>query len=676
MFRSIRLKIADRLADGPLLAIALIVLTALLTHGWMIPRLGYYYDDWYMLWSGASRGAGSLIPLFSLDRPFMGVLYSLMYRVIGDSIWGWHLSALFFRIAGGVAFYWILLLAWPKLKNLATLTAMIFVVFPGFLAEPNAATKINHLIGYSAALFSIALTLVSLQTSHPKWKAASLGLALFLMAIYVWLYEYMIGLEVMRVTLVFLALPRATGERPAASLRKTLHVYLPFLGVIGLFLIWRVFLFDSSRSATDMRGLAVIYYADFLGMTLRLVFQVVKDFLSAALFAWFAQPHRLLAAAEYGAILTALLVALLAAALSVVYVFAARKDTDASPSAPSPSVLILSGSLIVLGAVFPVVLSNRSLDLMDAYKSYALHPSAGALILLLGVLHLVKEHFRKMILVVLLALSAATQSLNSQVWANFWEIQRGFWWQLTWRAPDIRDNALVIGVLPDGYPFREDYEIWGPLNLIYRPGPAPYPAVQAQILTSETMADLLARSFLEPHVRDIYVPRYYSNPLIISQPATGSCIHVIDGKLPVYSPDERAVIEKIGGFSDLDFIDPTASPAVPPPAIFGREPEHGWCFYYQRASLARQTGDWQRIGDLFDAAASAGLKAADSSEYFVFIEGLTNLGRVEDASELAEEAILPDFTLKYSLCQSLANAPDYPPAFGYRKQQIRELVCQ
>ncbi|RPJ40398.1 MAG: hypothetical protein EHM21_14745, partial [Chloroflexi bacterium] len=55
-------------ADTPLLAIAMISLTAIITHGLMIPRLGYYYDDWYMLWSGASRAAESLIPLFSMDR--------------------------------------------------------------------------------------------------------------------------------------------------------------------------------------------------------------------------------------------------------------------------------------------------------------------------------------------------------------------------------------------------------------------------------------------------------------------------------------------------------------------------------------------------------------------------------------------------------------------------------
>lgn len=117
------------------LSILVISLTALLTYGLSIPKLGFYYDDWFMLWSGATRGADSLIPLFSLDRPFMGMIYSVFFRMFGDTIAGWHWLALLFRVMGAMAFYWILNLAWPRRnKSLYVPAAMLFVVFPGFLA--------------------------------------------------------------------------------------------------------------------------------------------------------------------------------------------------------------------------------------------------------------------------------------------------------------------------------------------------------------------------------------------------------------------------------------------------------------------------------------------------------------------------------------------------------------
>ena len=50
-------------------------------------------------------------------------------------------------------------------------------------------------------------------------------------------------------------------------------------------MFWRVFIFDSTRSATSMGGLARTYLAQPVDMLLRLVFQVIKDFLSVTLFA-------------------------------------------------------------------------------------------------------------------------------------------------------------------------------------------------------------------------------------------------------------------------------------------------------------------------------------------------------------------------------------------------------
>jgi hypothetical protein len=72
-------------------AILLILLTTGITYGVSIPGLGYYHDDWFVLWSGQARGAQSLIQLFSTDRPFMGVVYSFLYRFLGDTIINWHL---------------------------------------------------------------------------------------------------------------------------------------------------------------------------------------------------------------------------------------------------------------------------------------------------------------------------------------------------------------------------------------------------------------------------------------------------------------------------------------------------------------------------------------------------------------------------------------------------------
>jgi hypothetical protein len=281
-----------------------------------------------------------------------------------------------------------------------------------------------------------------------------------------------------------------------------------------------------------------------------------------------------------------------------------------------------------------------------------------------------------LVLIALLGFSVATQSLNIQKWADYWDVQREFWWQLTWRAPEIRDNTLVMAYLPEGYVFQQDYEIWGPVNLIYRPFPLSVPRIQSEVLNQGTVLDILEGRYTDPYVRDIFLPRDFQKLLLISQPTTSSCIHVIDGAMPAYSANERLIVEKVGGFSKVDFIDTAGAAPAPPTAIFGREPEHGWCYYYQQASLARQSGDWVRIGELYEAAVSSGLEPADTSEYFVFIEGLTNLGRTGEAKKIAKNSIKENDAVRYSLCKSLDDAPAYPASYGYRLEQINQIVCK
>jgi hypothetical protein len=176
-------------------ATLLILLTTVITYGISIPKLGYYHDDWFVLWSGQMRGAGSLIPLFSTDRPFMGVVYSVLYRFLGDGIANWHLYALLWRFIGAMAFFWILRIIWPDQKYLTTLMTVLFIVYPGFLSQPNANTKQNHLYGFGTALLSIALMLQAMKTSKLGWKIVCSLFSIVLTANYLFIYEYMIGFE-------------------------------------------------------------------------------------------------------------------------------------------------------------------------------------------------------------------------------------------------------------------------------------------------------------------------------------------------------------------------------------------------------------------------------------------------------------------------------------------------
>ncbi len=662
------------------LATLLILLTTVITYGVSIPSLGYYYDDWYLLWSGHARGAESIVSLFSTDRPFMGVIYSYDYRLLGDNILSWHLYALLWRFICGLAFFWILRLIWPKQKYITTLMAVLFIVYPGFLSQPDANTKQNHLFGFGTGLLSIAFMLQALKTNSRVGKILCSLISIVLTANYLFIYEYMIGLEGMRLILLGVTLFQNGFTELRAFLKSIIRIWWPYPLVIAGFLYWRLFIFEGSRNATDANQLALNYRGDLLSMSVRLIFESLKDFLDTTLFAWFVQPFQLYTSAKYTNLFLSFLIAGIVIGLVWLYSLLFKKWWgDAFDEAHTPALtknFVWIGAFITLCAIAPVVASAREFNPTDAYKSYGLHPTAGVIILIAGLILMLQPRFRKLGFLTLIIISISTQLLNAMNWARYWDDQRETWWQLTWRAPDIKNNTLVMAYLTADFAFQQDYEIWGPLNLIYRPGPAKIPLISAEILNQDTAINILRGDILSRHMRDFSLRRDFTKLLLISLPSENSCIHVIDGTLPVYSEYESLLIRRVGAYSMIKRISPEGKAPVPPVAIFGAEPAHDWCFYYQKASLARQMGDWNEIGRLYDEAVTKKLEATDKSEVFPFLEGLVNLGRYEDARKLVETDVKGRNILSYYFCEALAKDPGYPAEFNYNYTMLHHILCE
>ena len=81
------------------------------------------------------------------------------------------------------------------------------------------------------------------------------------------------------------------------------------------------------------------------------------------------------------------------------------------------------------------------------------------------------------------------------------------------------------------------------------------------------------------------------------------------------------------------------------PAIYGPEPVHGWCYYFERAGLAAQMKDWTAVTELGNAAFLLDDFPNDPVERFVFIEGYAHKGNWERALELstASYRVSPDY---------------------------------
>ena len=74
--------------------------------------------------------------------------------------------------------------------------------------------------------------------------------------------------------------------------------------------------------------------------------------------------------------------------------------------------------------------------------------------------------------------------------------------------------------------------------------------------------------------------------------------------------------------------------------IFGAEPEKSWCYYFEKAELARQQGNWQRIVELGDQASVTDkqFQRSNVTELMPFIEGYLRAEQWETAIQLSLEA--------------------------------------
>ena len=72
------------------------------------------------------------------------------------------------------------------------------------------------------------------------------------------------------------------------------------------------------------------------------------------------------------------------------------------------------------------------------------------------------------------------------------------------------------------------------------------------------------------------------------------------------------------------------------PKFFGPEPSHGWCYYFEKADLARQFADWNEVAKLGNQAFKLNDSPNNPVERFVFIEGYAHVGNWDRAIELSK----------------------------------------
>ncbi|MCJ7568375.1 MAG: hypothetical protein MUO58_12615 [Anaerolineales bacterium] len=677
MMKSIGSRIATRYQRHEIwFAVGTLLLLGLLAYLPLMHKFGFYRDDWYMLWTGRAFGPQGIIDLFTFDRPLVGYIYSGAYQLLGENPLHWQVYSLFIRTIGALGFLWLLRRLWPGHKIETTTATILLFVYPGFLQWANANTKSNHLTTYTLAILSICLTVAAFQSRKTWWKVILSLSAMSLAVSYWFLYEYMIGLEGLRFLIIALLISRREGQTWKPKLIRIIKGWSPYLVLIVLSIAWRLFVFESGREGMNVDSALSLYQTAPIRTIIKRSFELSIDVFETVLSAWAIPINTITFELEPAELLIAGCLSSLAIGIFAAYFFTAEKRT-LNPSISQDGrreflEFIILGGGAVLSTLIPVIAVGRDVRWASGFDKYTLQSSAGVALLLVGsISYLVRSRHRFVLFALLIGIATATHYGNGVQWVDFWEDQRELWWQLSWRAPQLKEGTVLLVEMPDQR-FYEDYEVWGPANLIYDPN-GDSVRVRSEVFTQDTLEKIRVGRTENRNVRDILeFSRSYHNSLILTRPERTSCWHILDGNDPVFPQQTSAMLYATVRLSHIGQIEVEAPPSAPPEHIFGTEPEHGWCYYFQRASLEAQRENWDTVADLADQALEAGFKPIDRSEWLPFLKGLVMVGRNEDA-ELMALWIRDNETVRHRQCDYLNETALPDPV---RQTYFREILCK
>jgi hypothetical protein len=297
------------------------------------------------------------------------------------------------------------------------------------------------------------------------------------------------------------------------------------------------------------------------------------------------------------------------------------------------------------------------LTLQSVNDRFMVSMMIGGSLFMAGLLELIfgKSRVKVYAVTLIIALGIGQQFYTANDFRRDWTRQQEIFWQMAWRIPALKPGTVI---LTDELPLRyeTDMGLTAPLNWIYAPeyagGELPY-----ALLYTRTRLDRVSLPALEPEQPISFKYRTVEFTGSTSQSVTiivlpNACLRVLDSVYAggdTYDRQPRFLRDAIP-LSDPTLILVDDKSTEMPVALFGKEPAHIWCYYYEKAELARQVGDWETVISLGNEARAQGFVPGDALEWLPFIEGYVVTGEYQTARELSILAYQDDSRPRKGLC--------------------------
>ncbi|HNB35444.1 MAG TPA: hypothetical protein PK414_04450 [Anaerolineales bacterium] len=658
-----------------LMPLAFLVI-AILGFGLLANRLGYYQDDWPYIFYAFNKGIPSLtIEMYYDSRPNAAWMYISLFKLLGFNPLAWHITALLTRWLTATMLWYFLKRVFPQNKREVTFAILLFLIHPFFLIQPYAVNSMLYWGGFF--FFAVSLYLMVRTITKTTYRIPLITLAVFLEGLHLFTSEYYVGMVLIRPLILFWLFNQTTTVRE--RLKKTILNWLPYLTALAAYVIWRMFLYVPPPIGD--RNAPKILYALFqspietIGYLIRTALQ---DSLIVTFTSWYRTlvPELLSFASVFNwFVLFITGLSFLAAAFFLTKTFS-TPSTQSKRWLASPLTL---GLLLVFLGLAPLWIIGQDIVTHKnqfAGSRFGIGSTLGAALILAVILENLLDDVKKKIAVVsvCIALAVSMHLTNAKDFSYSWEKQERLARELLWRAPSLEPGTAIV----------TDEEILGYMGSY---------SVSYSLITTYQSGDIDSPPYW-------YFPFYYTNPnvndyfsgtplegskltmdfkgnsqqmiLLSFNPEMQRCLWILqpqDTNLRLVNDD----MQRLAAGSDIQLIKKTDVEPAPPKDIYGETNTQTWCYYFEKADLARQYAQWEEIVRLWEEAQAVGERPDNGFEYIPFIEGWGHTGNWEQVKETTKFAKRISAGLEPSLCSAMDRLTESAPASQEKDETIKNL---
>jgi len=615
-----------------------------------INHLGFYNDDWWQVYGGENYGISRFADMYSSDRPARAIVHAPLFALFGSAILPYQILSLVIRYLGALGLFWTLSLIWKNKSRQIFFMSLLFLIYPGYLQQPNAFDYMTHQLAMTLMIVSIGLSVKFIQANSKLSKIILFLTSSLFSLITFFLMDYYLGMEAYRwLILLYIQMRDHTGEIKK-KLPPIFVKVLPFSFSAFIFLFWRVFLFQGSRYTTDLGRIGSGIFSSPALSIFNIFRRWFVDIGDIFVSIWAEPAYQTLSDLRGYDLVYGLVIGL--AGVGLMFLFWKIIKVEEKPTESSSNWALEASLIGFLGAIIcliPINIAEREV-FFPIFNRFSFPSAFGVSIATIGMIdYLVRSKWQNVIYALLIFSAMLTQYTNQDYFANRWIETQQLWQQWKWRVPSLERRTVLSGLYSQT--IEEGFFIWAPANLIYFTG-APNLVLGAEVLNETTINEIKMGNLLQREFRSFDYEFSLEQLLAFSKPTTNACLRFLDKNQIELSLNDSPLIAQVAPYSHIEKIGEvsTVDPSMFTKLFGDEELETTWCYIYEKASLARQFSNWEEIIQLHDLARQQDLRPYDHIEWFPFLQAYAYTGNYDEVDQLVPIINETPF-YRYQACQ-------------------------